>query len=279
MRMIASENQSLQPFERKHYADHQFSRDTDGDDFVHSVFTRVSAKQRKLCNVDFSFSVFDACYFRDCIFKKCKFTGCRFVNTNFHGSSFDGCKFEYATFDKTDITCDILKNNCPGWVNLKRHFARSLRKNYESIGDKGAADKAFATELKATEEHLRKAWKSNESYYRTNFKWLARANAFFQWVGFWFTDIVFGNGQKVSRPIVAMGIALVAIAILHLFKSGSLSSPNTYLGAFFVQSPSVFFGICQPASYSASLLTMIYVVRLVVFGSFMTLIVRQFSRR
>lgn len=89
----------------------------------------------------------------------------------------------------------------------------------------------------------------------------------------------FGNGQKVSRPIVAMGIALVAIAILHLFKSGSLSSPNTYLGAFFVQSPSVFFGICQPASYSASLLTMIYVVRLVVFGSFMTLIVRQFSRR
>ena len=44
-------------------------------------------------------------------------------------------------------------------------FARTLRMNYQQLGDARAANKAI--EIEATEIHLHKAWSSKQSYYRS----------------------------------------------------------------------------------------------------------------
>ncbi len=123
---------------------------------MHKTFSRV----------DFRWSFFDGCYIRDCLFDSCDFTGCRFVSTHLPGAIFTGCKFDYATFERTPTDPGILDTQCPGYENLKLRFARALRANFQQLGDATAVNKAMKIELDATEVHLKKAWHSNESYYR-----------------------------------------------------------------------------------------------------------------
>ncbi len=97
--------------------------------------------------MDFKYCVFDGCYLRQCTFDSCDFTGCRFVGSSFHGSTFTGCKFDYAAFERTIITSDILDTCCPPFENLKLRFARTLRTNYEALGDSDAVNKALSARI------------------------------------------------------------------------------------------------------------------------------------
>lgn len=124
------------------------------------MFIRLVAKSRTFKNVEFKYCIFDSCYFRDSTFDSCDFTGCKFVSTNMHGATFSGCKFDYAIFERTLVDDDILSSSCPGHENLRLRFARSLRVNYQQIGDAVAANKAIKIELEATGAHLLKAWHS-----------------------------------------------------------------------------------------------------------------------
>jgi uncharacterized protein YjbI with pentapeptide repeats len=89
-------------------------------------------------------------------FDSCDFTGCRFTASNFYTSTFSDCKFEYAVFERTLIESDILDTECPGPDNLKLKFARTLRMNYQQLGDAKSANKAISVELQATKQHLSK---------------------------------------------------------------------------------------------------------------------------
>ena len=130
---------------------------------MNQLFVRLVAKKKRFTKVDFTYSIFDGCNMRDCVFDSCNFTGCRFVSTNLYGSTFSGCMFDYATFERTTIDSHVLDSECPPFENLKIRFARTLRVNYQQLGDAGAVNKAICVELRAAELHLRKAWQSNES--------------------------------------------------------------------------------------------------------------------
>src|SRR5271170_1288995 len=147
--------------------DHKFASDESSSRFSNHVFVRLVAVGRTFTKVDFRYTFFDACYLRNCRFDSCDFTGCRFANTQLPGAKFSGCKFDYATFEKTLIDTGVLDTECPGLENLKMRFARSLRTNFQQLGDADAVNKAMRVELSATEIHLKKAWQSNESYYRS----------------------------------------------------------------------------------------------------------------
>jgi hypothetical protein len=125
------------------------------------LFLRLVAKERRFANVDFKYSIFDTCYLRQCAFDSCDFIGCRFIGTSLYGSTFSGCKCDYSTFERTIVTTDLLRTCCPAPENLKMRFARTLRTNYQQLGDAQAANMAIHVELEATREHLWKAWRSN----------------------------------------------------------------------------------------------------------------------
>jgi uncharacterized protein YjbI with pentapeptide repeats len=115
--------------------DKKFETDVLEGNFVNQLFIRLVAKDKRFTRVDFRYSIFDTCYLRNCKFDSCDFRGCRFVATSLHGSKFSGCKFEYSTFERTLVDDDILDTECPGPDNLKMRFARTLRMNYQQLGD------------------------------------------------------------------------------------------------------------------------------------------------
>lgn len=258
--------------------DQRFAADVSGEKFTNFHFSRLVSKGRVFTNVDFKYCTFDACYLRNCKFDSCDFTGCRFIGTNLHGATFSGCKFEYATFERTDINNEVLSSCCPGSENLKIRFARSLRMNYQQLGDALSANKAIGVELDATNEHLYKAWRSNESYYRKKYRSWHRVQQFLLWVKFKLLDLLWGNGEsawKLGRAV------LVIFALMTLFDVLNYRDPSlarSYWNAFFL-APQVFLGTTTNQVFPSSYITLVTFVRLLLFGFFMAIIVKRFNRR
>ena len=246
--------------------------------FINKLFERLVALKVEFKNVDFRYCIFDAAYLRNCHFEECNFTGCRFLNCNLAGSSFNGCTFDYASFDKSYIDTDILEVGCPGPENLKLRFARSLRMNYQQIGDAKSANRAISIELKATEDHLHKAWRSSESYYRKKYKGFSRLKVCCEWLEFKLLDLVWGNGESSWKLFRAVLAILLIISFVHVIGFGNPGLVGTYKEAL-LMSPQVFLGIVNPEAYPEFYITLIFLIRLIMFGFFMSIIIKRFNRR
>jgi len=264
--------------DRKHHTDEKFDSDVSNAEFRNRLFIRLVAKGKKFEKVDFKYSIFDTCYLRDCVFDSCDFTGCRFIGTNLYGSSFSGCKFDYAMFERTIVDNDILEVGCPAFENLKLKFARSLRMNYQSLGDSLSANKTIVLELQATEIHLLKAWKSKESYYRKKYKGWKRIRSFVEWFNFKSLDLIWGNGESTLKLIRSFFIILLAMSLYDVLMFGDSSRVVSYFNSF-ISMPNVLFGTLKPQHYSDSYMTFIIFTRLVFFGFLMSIIIKRFNRR
>lgn len=261
--------------DRESFTDYIVDSDCISEDYSNKLFIRLVAKGKRFENVDFKYSIFDSSYLRNCVFDSCNFTGCRFISVNFYGSSFTGCKFDYATFERTIIDSDILDVGCPGWENLKMKFARTLRMNFQQIGDTKAVNKAIKIELDATEVYLYKAWSSNESYYRRKYQKWKRARMFLEWVIFKILDFIWGNGESTYKLLRTAILFLLTMSIIDILCFNRSSNYQNSL----IEIPSIFLGILSPANYPALYLSLIVFVRLVIMGFFMSIIIKRFNRR
>jgi hypothetical protein len=263
---------------RVHQIDKRFDSDVSNGAFANHLFLRLVTKDKQFTKVDFKYSIFDTCYFRGCRFDSCDFTGCRFVGTNFHGAKFSGCKFDYSIFERTIVDNCILDTECPAHENLKMRFSRTLRMNYQQLGDAESANKAIAVELQATETHLYKTWHSNESYYRKKYAGWKRIEAFLEWFKFKTLDFIWGNGESLSKLLRGVLIIFLLISLIDALKFKDPQRIDSYVKAF-IESPQVFLGTLSPSYYPSLYLTTILFVRLVVFGFFMSIIIKRFNRR
>ena len=264
---------------RVEHRDKMFSADVSRERLVNCLFTRLVAKERRFDKVDFRYSIFETSYLRNCVFDSCDFTGCRFSGSNFHGSTFVGCKFDYAVFERTFIDAELLDSSCPGHENLKLRFARSLRMNYQQLGDAVSANKAIGVELQASAVHHFKAWSSNESYYRAKYSGWGRVTAFLRWFDFKVLDLVWGNGESPLKLLRATAVVIALIAIGDLLASLDSRQPISFLKCLAL-APQVFFGTASPSEFPPGLLlTAITVSRLIAFGFFMAIVVKRFNRR
>jgi len=250
---------------------------TDKNDCKNKLLLRCTAKGLKFKGLTFSYTIFEHCYFRNCEFENCEFTGCKFLNSNFRGTKFVGCKFEYAYFDKSYLEESIF-NCAPSWENVKLHFARSLRINFQSLGDANLANKAILMELDATEIHLKKSWSSNSTYYHA-----ARRNFFHhcdlwrKWLIFKIMDLLWGNGESAIKLLRTAIFTILLMACVHLI----IMKENTFrdLWRAIGYSPQIFIGTERPDAYPGWYLTIITTGRLIIFGFFMAILVKRFNRR
>ena len=263
---------------RQHLIDEKFDTNISNCDYSNKLMLRLVAKDKKFEKVNFRYTIFDSCYLRNCSFDSCNFTGCRFIGVNFYGSKFDGCTFDYATFERTIIGSAILNNSCPGWDNLKLKFARSLRINFQQLGDSESANRAIKVELDATEIHLSKSWKSNESYYRKKYSGLKRILKFFQWTNFKLLDFIWGNGENTLKLIRSVFIVLTSMTVIDVYKFKNINDIGDYINSF-LQMPEIFFGVFSPTAYPKWYLALIFFFRLVAIGFFMSIIIKRFNRR
>lgn len=258
--------------------DKKFDADEANTHYTNRLFLRLVAKDKSFTRVDFKYTIFESGYLRGCKFDSCDFTGCRFVGTNLHGSKFSGCNFEYAVFERTSIDSDILDTECPGPENLKQRFARTLRVNYQQLGDAVAANKAMILELDATEAHLHKAWSSKESYYRKKYHGWNRVQMCLEWLSFKLLDFVWGNGEYLSRLIRAVLVVLLVMTIFEVVAYGDPHRLDTYISAF-ESSFAVFLGIMTPPEYPHWYMATVTLIRLVAISFFLSIIIKKFNRR
>mgnify|MGYP000456695541 FL=1 len=200
------------------------------------------------------------------------------MNSNFSGSTFIGCNFDYATFNNTEIDEELLYSSCPGFDNLKLKFARSLRKNFEGLGDAEAANNAIKIELEAKKSHLFKCWNSNESYYRKKYSGFNRFIAFLKWFRFKLEELVWGNGESTWKLIRAGLLFWFVMTIIDVWIDGDLNTVSSYWKSF-VKMPQIFLSIEKPLHYSNLYLSLIFIVRIVAFGLFMSILLKRFNKR
>jgi hypothetical protein len=263
---------------REKIEDKIIDTDFDSTNFHHKHFVRIGSKDQTFKKVAFNHSYFENCYFRNIVFDSCDFNGCKFTNCNFQGSSFPGSKFDYTTFEKTYIDSEILDNNCPSHNNLILKFARTLRINFQGIGESEAVNKAIKIELKATKEHLFESWNSKKAYYRNKYKGIERVKMFSKWAYFKLQDFIWGNGESPIKLLRTGFICWFSISLIDtiLFKNPNLLSD--YYDSF-LSTPSVIMGMIKPDSYPKLYLTFITVLRFIGFALFTSIIIKRYSRR
>lgn len=276
----ASAYAHLEKNNREIVTDYYVPRPVTGEfeSFALKVFVRLNAKGIIFKNVSFAHSVIDGCYLRSCVFDSCNFTGCRFIGSNLHQSTFQDCKFDYATFERCHIDDDILTTAAPRQDNLRMRFARSLRMNYQQVGDAKAVNKAISLELEATSRHLLESWSSDSLYHRKKYPGLLRMAQFFHWVEFWVLHFVWGNGESVLKLLRSILIAIVMIAI---YDAGSLSVQATIYDYWesLKLAPGIFLGTVVQDHHSTAAASTIVATKLVALALLTALLVKRFGRR
>ena len=244
--------------------------------YQNTLFVRLVANRITFTNINFKYCIFDDVYLRNCVFNCCDFTGCRFINSNLLGSSFRCCSFDYATFKFTRVDNDILTQNCSLYgVNLKSHFAKSLRSNYQQLGDIKSANQAMDIELATTKEHLYKKCFSSEKYYRNKYSGLGRINGFRELIFFKFLEFVWGNGENLIKLFRAFIICLLIIACLIYYFD---DYPNISV-VIIEEALGVFFGIKEVTNFPTWLSSAIVATRLSFLGFFISIMVKRFGGR
>ena len=270
---------ALKKGNREVVTDYYVANDINGELFPYKVFVRLNAKKVRLTKVSFQHCIFDGCYFNGCVFDSCDFTGCRFVGSNLHQSAFSGCKFDYATFERSQVDDEILMSEAPREENLRMRFARSLRTNYQQIGDAKAVNKAISVELEATSVYLYKSWCSKESYYKAKYPGLIKSGIqFVKWVKFWILDFLWGNGESIVKLLRTIALGLVAVGIYDTAKNGNALNIGDYWRSF-ENAPAVFLGVSSPEYFSILALSTIAGARLVTIALLIALLVKRFSWR
>jgi hypothetical protein len=258
--------------------DHRFADDESNTDYRNHVFVRLVAMRRTFSKVDFRYCVFDGSYLRECKFLDCDFTGTRFLSSNFHESSFSGCKFEYAIFEKTQIAPDILETQAPHFENLKARFARSLRTNYQQLGDADSANKAIKIELQATKTHLYEAWHSKKDYYRLKYPGWQQIGVFFRWLWFMMLHFLWGNGESALRLMAALLVLFFLMGVYHAYHVLDPGRVKAYWDGFCV-APEVYLGVRTFPQYGHWYVTVIAATRLLTFAGLTSILIKRFNRR
>lgn len=258
--------------------DQRFVSGEKDKDYRRHFFLRLVAKEIEFQSVNFSYCTFDSCYLRKCRFIKCNFTGCKFLSTSFYGSVFSYCTFDYAIFEKTIIADDILSTQAPERENLKAWFARSLRVNFQQLGQAESVNKAIKVELSATRTHLYLAWSSNSDYYREKYPGFKRGVSFLKWLWFSILQVLWGNGESVPRLLFSMLGVFVLMAIYHGSRSVAPRQIDSYWSGL-LAAPEIFLGVRSFRSDAYWYLTAVAATRLLFFAALASILLKRFNRR
>jgi hypothetical protein len=181
--------------------------------YQHAFLTDISGKGEAYEGVDFSYSVITRGYFHQARFHDCKFAGARFTDCNFRNAIFKDCDFRYADFSGTRIETDEILRSLPSEPNIRRELLQILRKNSLSLGDVASSRRFVIAEIDAKREHLRRAWRLDEGYYRKKYTGF-RKQVFIglKRLGFWLDSFLWGHGERLWKLPIAVAVFLFLAA-------------------------------------------------------------------
>jgi hypothetical protein len=284
---VTNENLPLKEKIQTKIENQDLLEDMENVDLTSSVIKNLGAKDRKFDNVKFTYARIYDCYFRKAAFHDCDFTGAKIYDSNFKDATFHCCRFDYARFSNTIVSSDQMLNSLPGYENVQREFVRSLRKNFESIGDVDGCNKCIRAELNATKKHLRKVALSGEAYYRGNYKGWRRIKGCFELGKFLVLELVWGNGEKPIRILGTM-LFLLFLSSIWICFSNLPSMPSLMIADICDYSMNAvraafeeFLGIGSTGNFlvPGTLKYLLVFSRYILIGMFLFVFLKRFSRR
>ena len=172
--------------------------------------------------------VFIGCYFRKAELKSSSFIGCRFIDCNFNQVAVKASRFIYSTFSGCQIPFDELEPSLPPEPNLRADLARNLFLESTHLGLSSEARRYRTTEIKAREEHLRRAIRGSSDWYRTHYDTTARrlgaaTSLLLSLCNRW----LWGYGEQ-ARVLVwnVLILALLAFPALYYVVSDGMAKPE-----------------------------------------------------
>ncbi len=279
---------NLQPQELNIVKNVSFPVEVSDKLFIRSHFVDVGAKKTVFNNCNFSHSIFTRTYFRDAKFIDCTFIGARFYDCNFRHAELTRCDFKYATFKDTIIPVGEVIANLPEWPNVKRELLQSHRSNAQSIGDADAVKIYIREEMTALREHYRRARERKEKYYADKYagvaRWIeVRWRSFSLWLGW----VIWGYGEYPGHLLRFTSVSILLLSLVVFLQSGTLSENTTLsqIGSALWEGLKstilIFLGLPQTdyASIHWSITTIIVLFRFIIFGLFISVLFRRFSKR
>lgn len=238
-------------------------------------FERVFAVGKVFINVNFSQTNFSSCYFRNCKFIRCNFTGTSFKDCYLIGSNFPECIFKYTTFSSTHLDDKFLDNYLPPEENLARDLVRALRVNFSQVGNYEGVNKAAELEVKLTGIHLHKATYSKEAYYRTKEKYsgLNRVGYFFSHAKWKFLDLLWGNGESITRVLISSFIFVFIISFL-VYSPCTMNFSDALISTLYQ-----FWGVNSDITPPKYILMFLTVGRLIFFSLFISILIKKLAKR
>lgn len=190
-------------------------------DYRHAFFEDVGGKVDMFENVDFSYCVMTRAYFHGAKFKNCKFIGTRFIDCNFRSAIFEYCKFDYSDFIGTRIDTEQILKNLPDQPNVSREFLQIMRKNSLSMGDVRSSRKFVIAEINAQKEHLRRANRREEAYYKRKYAgFWPQAKIRWQRFGWGIDSFFWGHGERIWKMIVPIAMLLLIASFISIYFYG-----------------------------------------------------------
>jgi hypothetical protein len=254
--------------------DKEFVSEVSEENLSQHALIRVFAVKKTFVAVNFKQSEISQCYFRNCRFIRCDFTGASISRSNFRGSQYEDCKFQYSTWEHTILDEEFLDNCLPSEENLARDLVRSLRVNFSQIGNYPAVNKAASIEVSLTGLHLFNAAYSKQSYYRAKYKGWNRFVHGVNHAKWKALDLLWGNGESLSRIIVCGLFAIVTCAALLSWQYSQFSWP-----ASFGIVATAFWGSSTTPPLPNNYYAVLTAARFILFGLFMAILIKRISRR
>lgn len=179
------------------------------------IFKDANAKSREFNNIDFSYCIFERCYFHKAKITNCKFVGTTFIDCNFRSIHMSGCDFTYAAFTNSSMPMKEILSNLPSWPNAKRELLQNLRRNANSLGDYAAEKTFIIEEIKARKEHYRNGWLSKDLYYSNKYNtFLKRSGQLFRLYLLRLDNFVWGHGEKPLKSVISVTVGLFFLGAL-----------------------------------------------------------------
>lgn len=182
-----------------------------GKTLKHALFVDVGFKDAKLTEIDFSYSIFVRCYFRNATLSGCKFIGARFESCDFPGVTLYQTDLSYSQWSMTGISPREILANLPEKPNQAHALLESLRANALARAESLSARRYLFESMKRSREHHYRIAFSRDSYYRRKYRGTRRFSGFVRWLGMCIDRFGWGYGES---PLL---LALWAVAVMGLF--------------------------------------------------------------
>lgn len=171
-------------------------------------------------------SLFEDCYMRKARFENVYLTGSTFKNCNLERASFQGCDIKFCIFENTRLNRDEIISCLPVEPNLRRNLARNLRKNFEALGDKEAADVFMNIDIKSYEQELLAIFRRATEYYKKKYNQIDQIKAGLKFIISKASGIIWGYGHRISRLLTSFIVIAFIFSLVTYFGEVRFVNPS-----------------------------------------------------